>query len=187
MLPRDGRSMANIDRINLALIELLERDGRMSVTDLARHVRRAESTVRERLSVLEAAGIIKGYRAIVDNERLGLRVRALVRADCPLSDVPRLTSELKLIPEIVESQLTSGPKPLVLTLMVKDLDHLGRVMEQKLAPLRLEGLELRVVVQTVIEPRTVPRTDGQPEPQAFEQTTEPTTASVFQPTIQPRQ
>jgi Lrp/AsnC family transcriptional regulator, leucine-responsive regulatory protein len=158
--------MPNIDRINLALIELLERDGRMSVTDLARHVRRAESTVRERLSVLEAAGTVKGYRALVDNERLGLRVRAVVRADCALSDVPRLTNELRAIPEVTEAQLTSGPKPLFLTLMVKDLDHLGHVMEQKLAPLRLDGLELRVIVQTLIEARTVPRTDGTPIPPA---------------------
>lgn len=52
-------SMARIERVNLALIELLERDGRMTVTDLARYAREAQRGVRERLSVLEASGSSK--------------------------------------------------------------------------------------------------------------------------------
>lgn len=154
--------MTRLDRVNLSLLELLQKDGRMSFSDLARVIKRAESTVRERVAHLENAGIIKGYRAIVDATRLGLHIRALLRADCNLGNVNELTKRLLAIPQVHSAKLTTGPKPLVVEVMAEDLGQLAKILETRLAPLGLHGVEISVVVENLVEARCTPVSTAEP-------------------------
>src|SRR5688572_15957100 len=136
-----------MDRVNAALLDLLQKNGRMNFADLARGVKRGESTVRERIAGLEARGIIKGYRAVVDRSKLGFQVHAVVRAEAPLNAVTKVAERLAAIPHVVRAHLTTDPRPLVLEVVATDLDEFGRVMEQKLAPTGLTNMEVGMVIQ----------------------------------------
>lgn len=153
--------MTRLDRVNLTLLELLQKDGRMSYSDIARAIKRAESTVRERVAHLENTGAIRGYRAVVDPTRLGLNVRALLRADCNLGGVADLTRRLLAIPQVQSARLTTGPKPLVVDVIAEDLTQLAKILETRLAPLGLSSIEISVVVDTLVEPRAtaIPTSD----------------------------
>lgn len=148
--------MTRLDRVNAALLDLLQRNGRMNFADLARGVKRGESTVRERIAGLETRGVIKGYRAVVDRHKLGYRVHALVRAEAPLNSISKVSERLAAIPQVVRAQLTTDPRPVVIELLALDLDDFGRVMEQRLAPAGLSNMEVSMVIQGILEDRAVP-------------------------------
>ena len=67
-----------MDSIDLRLIDLLRENARSSYAELARKVGLSAPAVHERVGKLEAAGTIRGYRADVDHEALGLGVTALI-------------------------------------------------------------------------------------------------------------
>jgi DNA-binding Lrp family transcriptional regulator len=147
--------MVQLDSTNLRLLALLQDDARMSVIDLARAVDRAESTVRERLVAMERDGVLKGYRAVVDAERLGYKARALVRADCDPRRLQDVARRLASVPNVASVALTTGPKPLVIELLAESAARIEQVVEQRLAPLDLPGMEVELVLRTLVEPRPV--------------------------------
>jgi len=147
--------MVLLDRTNLNLLDLLQKDARTSIIDLSRSVNRAESTVRERITALEREGILKGYRALVDSEKLGFHAQALLRADCDLRHVPDLAKRLEAIPQVTAAMLTTGAKPLVVQVMSENLPRLEQVLEKRMAPLELERIEAALVVHTLVEPRPI--------------------------------
>lgn len=67
-----------MDAIDLSLVELLRRNGRLSYAELARQVGLSAPAVHERVGKLEASGVIRGYRADVEPEAIGLGVTALI-------------------------------------------------------------------------------------------------------------
>lgn len=147
--------MVRLDDTNLRLLEILERDARTSVSDLARAVNRAETTVRERIAALEREGVLRGYRAVVDPEKLGHGARAFVLADCDRRGVPELARRLAAVPQVAGAWLTTGPRPLLLEALAPNLARLEQALEERIAPLDVAGLEAAVVVRTLVEPRSV--------------------------------
>jgi Lrp/AsnC family leucine-responsive transcriptional regulator len=148
--------VVRLDRTNIRLLELLQDDARRTVADLARDVGRAESTVRERLAALERDGVLRGYRAHVDAEKLGLHARAFLRANMDPRRVPDVIRDLAAVPEVTGAYLTTGPKPVVLEVTAMDLARLERVIERRIAPIELEDLEMNAVVRTLVEERPLP-------------------------------
>ena len=76
--PDHDRPEGVIDAVDQQLIGLLQENGRASYAELARQVGLSAPSVHERVGKLEAAGVITGYRAVVDPAQLGLGVTALV-------------------------------------------------------------------------------------------------------------
>lgn len=148
--------MVRLDRTNLRLLEQLQQDARTSFAELARNVNRAESTVRERIAALERDGILKGYSANLDPNKVGFRAQASIRADCDLSRVSNVRDRLAAIPQVVRARLMTGPKPLRIELVAEDLAQIEQVVENHIAPLGLEGLEVSLEVRALVGPRPLP-------------------------------
>ena len=67
-----------VDRVDARIIAALQRDGRRSVVELAEEVGLSGTPCARRIRLLEQAGVIQGYTAIVSPERLGLNVHAFI-------------------------------------------------------------------------------------------------------------
>lgn len=95
--------MERLDETDRRILEALQRDGRMSITDLAQMVELTPPTVQRRVKLLEEAGYIKGYTAILDPLKLDLLVTAFIFietvAGCQLET---LSQQLRALPEIQE-------------------------------------------------------------------------------------
>ncbi len=143
----------NADRINLRLVDLLQKDARQSISELSRQLGRSESTIRERLASLERGGAVRRYEAIVDPRWLGYEVRAIVRADPPEPASPNLAKDLASIPNVVMAMATTGDRPLRIHLVARNLADLERVVEERLGPLGLRRVETGAVMQWLVEPR----------------------------------
>ncbi|MGD8348900.1 MAG: winged helix-turn-helix transcriptional regulator, partial [Gammaproteobacteria bacterium] len=64
--------MKQIDRYNSKILQELERNGRISNTELAERIGLSPSACLRRVQELEKSGVIRGYRAILDSERRGV-------------------------------------------------------------------------------------------------------------------
>ena len=79
-----NQSSADLDRFDRAIMSTLAENGRISITDLAKRIGLSKSPTQARVRHLEEAGIIRGYRAILDPIQLGLDYVAFV--EVKLSD-----------------------------------------------------------------------------------------------------
>ena len=67
-----------MDAVNRKILALLQEDGRLTVTELAERVGLSISPCHRRVRELERSGAIRGYRAVVDPEAIGLAFEAIV-------------------------------------------------------------------------------------------------------------
>ena len=71
-----------MDRVDWHILEELQADARMSFNELSRRVKLSPPAVAERVRRLQDSGVLTGYHAAVDLERVGRPVRAVVVMDC---------------------------------------------------------------------------------------------------------
>jgi Lrp/AsnC family leucine-responsive transcriptional regulator len=116
-----------LDRTDWRLLAELQKDGRTSYADLARAVAMSASAVAERVRRLEEAGVIAGYRATVDPERVGLAVMAFVRLRYPTGNYRPFHALLDGTPEIVEAHHVTGEDCFVLKVLARSMRHLEEV------------------------------------------------------------
>ncbi|MCY1142889.1 Lrp/AsnC family transcriptional regulator [Actinoplanes sp. Pm04-4] len=116
-----------LDRTDWRLLTELQKDGRSPYAELARAVAMSPSAVAERIRRLEEAGVIAGYRASLDPERLGLHVMAFVRLRYPTGNYRPFHALLDSTPEIVEAHHVTGEDCFVLKVLARSMRHLEEV------------------------------------------------------------
>ncbi|MGP4114826.1 Lrp/AsnC family transcriptional regulator [Streptomyces sp. 4N509B] len=116
-----------VDETDIRILEALQRDGRASYAELARAVSMSPSAVTERVRRLEASGVISGYTAVVDPERLGLTILAIVRLAYPTSNYKPFHDLLASTPEVIEAHHVTGEDCFVLKVLARSMRHLERV------------------------------------------------------------
>jgi DNA-binding Lrp family transcriptional regulator len=145
--------MVRIDETNLQLLKLLQDNGRMTMTDLARAVGRSESTVRERVASLEEAGFLRGYQARVNWALAGLPSIAVIHARCELGQIPEVAKQLAAMPNVTLAVMTTGPRPILALLRVRDTAHLHSLLRESIATGKLVDVEAEIALDALVEQR----------------------------------
>lgn len=119
------------DALDRQILELLQTDGRIKLSELGRRVRLSPAAVTERIRRLEAAGVISGYGAHVSPARLGYGIQAFIRVDPHGGYHLKHPRTLELIgrPEITEVHHVVGEDCWILKVAVRDTVHLEDVLE----------------------------------------------------------
>jgi Lrp/AsnC family leucine-responsive transcriptional regulator len=142
-----------LDSTNLQILHRLSRNGRTTIAELAQSVGRSESAVRERLAHLEAHGVVAGYGARLDLARLGFGVRATVRARLDPRRAEDVARRLRAVPEVLEARFVTGRLSLWVDVVAADMAALEQIVAKHIAVLDLEGLEVQMTLQTLVEQR----------------------------------
>ena len=118
-----------LDDINRDLVDLLQADGRMSYRELGQRVGLTPPAVAERIRKLEEHGVIRGYRAVVDDEVLGFPLLCIIRLNSPRGGqgVDALISD---IPEVIEANRVTGSESHVIRARVRDTRHLEELLHR---------------------------------------------------------
>src|SRR5262245_7801764 len=129
------RQISNLllDARNLELIRLLQEDARLAVSALARRVGMSAPAVKERLTRLDEAGIIRGYRLELDPAALGLPIAIFVRIRPLPGKLPKIAELARSMPQVVECHRITGEDCFILKLHLDALDNLDRVLDRFLA------------------------------------------------------
>ena len=110
-----------MDVTDYRIIEILQKDGRISMKDLGKIVGLTSPAVSERVKRLEESGVIEGYKAIVNPDALG---RAL-----PSDKYELFLETARRDPRIVECHHITGDDCSLLKVIVKDMYELENVID----------------------------------------------------------
>jgi DNA-binding Lrp family transcriptional regulator len=125
----DPAPAAPLDRWDVAILQALQADARLSNTDLAARIGLSAAPTWRRVRRLEQQGFITGYRAEIDRRRVGLGVLAFVRVDAERNnaDATRaLEDAIRALPEVQACHYVSGTGTFELQVLATDLDAYSR-------------------------------------------------------------
>jgi Lrp/AsnC family leucine-responsive transcriptional regulator len=130
-----------LDAIDRKILAVLQEDGRVSLADLSAQVGLSPSPCLRRVRLLEKAGIIARYVAMVDQRAAGLPVSVFISIKLESQREQALARFSKAIarwPEVLECYLMTGPRDYLLRVVVADLAAYEQFLKQKLT--RLDGI-----------------------------------------------
>ena len=131
-----------LDDLDRRLLTLLQQEGRATSVDLARRLGLSPPGLQRRMRRLEAAGVIRGYTALVDRGAVGLDLLCFVevklahhRPDC----VARFRDEVQAIPEVLECHYLTGESDYLIKIVVPNHKALETVLFEGL--MRIDGVD----------------------------------------------
>jgi Lrp/AsnC family leucine-responsive transcriptional regulator len=133
--------MREIDEIDRKIIAALQADGRLSILALAEMVGLSPSPCARRVRLLEEAGIISGYVAVVDQAKVGLPISVFASIKLERQreeELDRFSQAVARWPEVVDCFLMTGQRDYLLRIVVRDLEAYERFLKGKLT--RLDGV-----------------------------------------------
>jgi len=116
--------MLDLDKLNARILQELKKDGRMSNTELASKVGLSPSACLRRVQELENIGIIQGYRAVVDQGKLGIGCVAYIAVglnDHSKNSQQAFEQAITLSPEVTECHNITGSYEYLLRIETQDL------------------------------------------------------------------
>ncbi|MFI7604732.1 Lrp/AsnC family transcriptional regulator [Micromonospora sp. NPDC049366] len=118
-----------MDAIDLSLVELLRGNARLSYAELARQVGLSAPAVHERVGKLEAGGVLRGYRADVAPEAIGLGVTALIGiVEDSGADTDDVLAAFRAMPEIESCYFMAGVESFLLKARVGTIAELEQLI-----------------------------------------------------------
>ncbi len=150
-----------IDRYDRQILEVLQHDGRISNQDLAERIGLSPSPCLRRVRALEEAGLIAGYRALLDARKLGLTLMALIHISMDRHTPERFEhfeNQVRAIPEILECLLITGQDAdYQLKAVVRDMDAYQELLLDRITRIPgVSGVHSSFVLRRVIDKTAVP-------------------------------
>lgn len=118
--------MEQLDRHDIALLAELQRDSRQTVQQLAAAAGLSSTPCWKRVKEMEASGIIRGYTASVDREKVGLQLCVLAEVNLTRhkeDDVLQFERAVAACPPIVSCYATTGQADYVMKVLVPDIKN----------------------------------------------------------------
>ena len=151
---------AELDRISWRIIEELQLDGRLSWAELGRRVGLTTPAVAERVYRLERLGVIRGFHAEIDLERLGMPIQIFVRLSMagPEQLVRAFQLQVKKWDEVLECHRVTGSDSFMVKARVVSVEHLERLLDRlghfgstSTATVLSSPVTQRVITQKIVE------------------------------------
>jgi Lrp/AsnC family transcriptional regulator, leucine-responsive regulatory protein len=132
--PSDGQ----LDRFDRAILDLLMRDGRMPVTEIAAKVGLSKTPCQNRIARMRAMGVIRGFRAVVDPVKLGRDHVAFVEVrltDTTEKALRAFNAAVLKVPEIEQCHMIAGAFDYLLKVRTRDIRDYRHVLGEVISAL----------------------------------------------------
>ncbi len=159
--------MIHLDRYDRQILEALQENSALSNQELAERIGLSPSPCLRRVRALEDAGVIIGYRALVDARKLGLSLTALVHISMDRHTPDRFASFEKTVarlPEVLECLLITGQAAdYQLKVLVTDMDAYQALLLNKITRIEgVTGVHSSFVLRTVLSRTALPLPAARP-------------------------
>ncbi len=145
-----------INEIDTQILNIVQKDARITNAEIARQVGLAPSAVLERVRKLEERGVIRGYATEIDAAQVGFGLTAFVAVrtnDCCVETDKFLSA----IPEVLEVHDVAGEDSYLLKVRVKNTEELARLLRERLKNAsNVASTKTTIVLQTIKETTALP-------------------------------
>jgi len=159
--PRKEGDPMELDRYDRRILEVLQKDGRISNQELAERIGLSPSPCLRRVRALEESGLITGYRALLDAGRLGLSLMALIHISMDRHTPERFANfeaQVAALPEVMECLLVTGQDAdYQLKVVVSDMDAFQALLLEKITRIEgVSGVHSSFVLRRVVDKTALP-------------------------------
>ena len=152
--------MLNIDETDLRILRAMQRDGSMTVTEIAEQAGISQSPCSRRIIQLQDAGVILGKHVELDRCKLGFNVVVLVRVKLKKHDretLEAIKTAVLAIPEIQSAVLMLGEFDYQMRIVVRDIDHYHALLQDRLVSLPgVQEMQSSVILDVVKNTSALP-------------------------------
>ncbi len=149
-----------IDRFDRKILALLQADARLTNNDLSERVNLSASQCSRRRLRLEEEGLIRGYRAVLDRDRLGfplVNIISVTLATHNRDNARRFAELLARLPEVLEAHALTGEMDYFVKVVTPDLKSLAEFVNDVLLPHEsVQHVKTSIVLQTLKETTALP-------------------------------
>lgn len=153
-----------MDSVDEKIIQLLQKNARISIKDIASQVFLSSPAVTARIDRLEKIGIIRGYHAQIDPEALGYRIKAFVNLEMEPSKKTEFYAYIENVPNVIECNCVTGDYAMLLQVEfwnTNELDHFVNELQ------RFGKTKTQIVFSTSVEHRNLPIRNPEEKAAAF--------------------
>jgi Lrp/AsnC family leucine-responsive transcriptional regulator len=149
-----------MDRYDRQILTLLQRQGRVSWSELAEHINLSPSAAQRRVAALQEDGYVSGFKAILDAKRLGYQVHAQLEVNVERSNkelAEKFRQHVIATPEILSCYMVSGSVDYILEVVATDIDAYARFIENEI--LEIDGVKdasSTIFLRTIKQPSGLP-------------------------------
>ena len=159
---RASQELSAVDQFDLKLLAALEADGRLTNSELAEKIGLSASQCSRRRIRLEETGVIEGYSARLNAQRLGISLIALIQVSMSLhskENAKKFSDFVNSIEEIQEAYALTGDADYLLKVVVPDLRSLSGIINDLILPhASVSHVKSSVVLSTLKDTRRLPLT-----------------------------
>ena len=130
--------MKDLDRLDCRILDALQRDGRIAITELAAQVGLSATACTERVRRLERDGVVSGYHARLDPARLGKKLLVFVELKMATKSdevFDQVKQQIAHVPEVLECHLVSGDFDYLVKLRLKEMSEYRHLLGKLLLKL----------------------------------------------------
>jgi DNA-binding Lrp family transcriptional regulator len=138
------------DDLDPKILQLLQKDGKLTYEQIGEKLNRSQSTIRDRIKKMEEDRTILGYSAIVDQERIGISVDAYVSADIDPASSNNAMVALFTMENVSEILHLTGERRYLLRIKAANNKELTELIDRKIRPLGFSHLEITMVLNPII-------------------------------------
>lgn len=150
----------HLDEMDRRILRELQQNGRLQNIELAKRIGLSPSPCLRRVKLLEEAGVISRYVAVVDQARVGLTLSLFARVSLTAQDaetIDHFIAAMRRLPEVVECYIMLGESDALLRVVVSDLEDYRRFQSTHLT--RRNGIQ---TVKTDVPSETIKQTFALP-------------------------
>jgi Lrp/AsnC family leucine-responsive transcriptional regulator len=150
-----------LDRYDRSILQLLQREGRLSNQELAERIGLSPSPCLRRVRALEESGLISGYRALLDAKKLGLSLMALIHISMDRHTPERFDNfeqRIRELPEVLECLLVTGhDADYQLKVVVRDMEAYQSLLLNRITRIEgVSGVHSSFVLRRVVDRTELP-------------------------------
>jgi DNA-binding Lrp family transcriptional regulator len=149
-----------VDAFDRKILALLQADARLTNNDLSERVNLSASQCSRRRQRLEEGGLIRGYRAVLDRDRVGfplVNIISVTLATHNRDNAQRFAELLARLPEVLEAHALTGEMDYFVKVVTPDLKSLADFVNDVLLPHEsVQHVKTSIVLQTLKETTALP-------------------------------
>lgn len=150
----------NLDKIDLKILKILQENAKITNLQLSAEIGLSPAPTLERVKKLESAKLIKGYYTQVNEEVLGIGIKAIIQITLTRqleNAISNFKKEIGKIPEIMECYQVTGNADYVLIALLKDIRDFENLISQRLSKVEEIGqMQTMVILSKVKDSKLLP-------------------------------